>query len=655
MEAGKQYEKITPSAVENSQKRKETLYSAVISYYQALKNKETLNFYEAAYAREGLRSSGKTYAGEYPTSTHTPDVLFNVAWVSYDAGQYEDAITDFSNFVEQHKGHQAAEAAIHLVMDCYHQMENYEGLISYGKSVLSSGIIRSANLKKEVAQIVQSAETRVVSTMTMSAMNDWENAREDLIQIAEKGGGGAMGEQALNALILTSKDKKDLPTLFDAGEKMIHTYPNSDHTRDTLGILIKTSIQIGQFRMLADYLEQYVARYPKDENTPDFLIQAGQIREGLGQYDNANRNYRQLLSSGKVDRSQADNALFSILANDLLVGNDHAALKDLKTYQHLLSKGGQIKADAQMVVLLQKANHRSEARRLGQKVRKTYTPQMGEQDPELLALVAEILFNDTYQTSGPFFKLQLKSKIDNSIVQKKTKLLESLENGYQKVMAYKSPGWALKACFRANELNREFADFLMNAPVPAELSADQKAQYRNLIAEKAKAYTDKADKYLQTCIQLAEKWEICDPQLASYFSSGSSPSGPRGGLASFDDRKGGREIAAQGLRDQNIFALYQQLIMSSDDQALHQKLAEAYMQQGDFRQSALIVKSILPKLDGGQRQLKADMLNLLGLSHLYAGRDTLAKETFKRALSADTEMVPARLNLAGIIPALWIP
>ena len=93
-------------------------------------------------------------------------------------------------------------------------------------------------------------------------------------------------------------------------------------------------------------------------------MQAGQIREELGQYAKANLNYRRLLSSGKARQAQADSALFSMVANDQLMGNANAALKDIKTNSGRLSTAGQLKAQAQMTVLLQKSAHFSEARRL---------------------------------------------------------------------------------------------------------------------------------------------------------------------------------------------------------------------------------------------------------------------------------------------------
>jgi cellulose synthase operon protein C len=649
LEAGKQYEKLAPAATVDTKQRRESLYSAVISYYRALKeNKEKLNFYHAAYAREGLRSVGKIYAAEYPRSSHTPDVLFNVAWVSYDAGDYPQAIEDLSNFVSRYPQHQAAPAAVHLVMDAFHLLENYEGMIGYGKSILASSAIQDRKLKQEIAGIVHGAESRVVSSMTMAAMDDWENTRQDLMQVVEKGGKTQMGEQALNALVLTSKDKKDLPTLFDAGNKLIHTYPNSDNVENTLGILIDTSISIGQLRLLAEYMEAFCRRYPRNENSEEFMLQAARIREGLGQYAQANQNYRSYMGQHRAGSGGQDEVAFAMVDNALLMGNGNAAISLLESYQGSLSDNGKVRAHAQMAVLNLKADRRSQAKKYARVALQAYRPKMGDRDPLLRDLVAEVAYNNVYGNSGRYFKLRLKNVIDNKVVEEKAKQLQTLEEGYQHVLTYKSPAWALKACFRANEINAEFADFLLKSPVPRDLTIEQKGQYQNLIQQKAQAYTDKARQYLKTCVELAEKWEICDPALSGYYYPAEKPQGSEKLPGTVAASTTGSEIGRQALQESSIAALYEKLLVSPKDSRLQFELAKAYLKKGDFRQAGLIAQNCLNKLDGGQRALKAELLNLLGLAYLDSGQDPLAKETFKRALAADPALAAAKVNLAGL-------
>jgi TolA-binding protein len=648
LEAGKQYEKVLPEATVDTKKRKEMLYSSVISYYQALKNKEELNFYQAAYARDGLRANGKIFAGEYPHSPHAPDILFNVAWVSYDAGQYEAAIADLSNFIDQHTHHKAAKAAVHLVLDAYHLLEDYDGMIRYGKTILTGGKIGDPKLRQEIAQIVRSAESKVVSTMTMAAMDDWENKREELMQVADKGGLSDMGEQALNALIITSEDQNDLPTLYDAGNKLIKSFPKSTHAKNTLGILINTSVKIGQLRLVADYMEQFAQRYPKDHNSADFLMQAARIREGMGQYTRANQNYQRLIAHGGLPVEQLDEVVFAMADNMEQIGNKDAALRTMRTYQSRLSPQGRVRAQALLAVISLQANRRSQAQKYSRAAKQTYKPGMGKNDPVLHTLMAQIAYEEVYGTSGRYYKLKLSRKIDNKIVAQKAKLLQSLEEGYQKVMGLKSPAWALRACFRANELNREFAEFLLQSPLPGDLSAAQKQQYSALLRQKAQAYTDKADQYLKTCVELAKKWEICDPKLFGYFYPASNPQGQENAYRSLSGDRPSAEISRQALRESEIAALYRKLLKSSDNHTLQLELAKAYLKHGDYRQASLIAKSALPKLNGGQGPLKADLLNVVGLTHLYCGRDSLAKETFKQALEANQNMAAARINLAGL-------
>jgi len=647
LEAGKQYEKVTPAATVNTKQRMETLYSAVIAYYQALKKKDNLNYYQTAFARQGLRDAGKSYAAEFPRSKHTPDVLFNVAWVSYDAGEYDDAIKDFSNFVAAYPRSKAAKPAVHLIMDAYNLTEDYEGMISYGKSVLRSQV-GDARFRQEIAQIVKGAEGKVVSTMTMAAMDDWDSAREELMQVVDEGGSSTMSEQALYALVLSSRDKNDLPTLYDASEKLIRKFPNSENAKGALQTLINTSVKIGQYRLLSDYLEEYARRYPGEGNAAKFRLQAARIQEGLGQYAEANANYRLLLKAGQVSRNDLEAVIFSYVDNAVETGNIDTAIRMLNGNLKQLSGQGQVKARALMGVLNLRSNRRSTAFKLYHQAKKGYRPSMGENDPLLLGYVAELAYNQVHYSSGRYYGLKLKNTIDNAIVSQKADMLAKLEQGYQQVMSYKSPGWTLKACFRANELNHEFAEFLLTSPVPRELNDQERAQYRQLIQQKAQAYQDKADQYLKTCIEIARKWALCDPQLAGYFTPEENPSGRDDSFNSLAGRQRSAEVAKFGLKDPAIGEIYLRLLKKPDDLQYQLALAKAYMKQGDFLQATLIAQNALPNAGAGQGAVAAQFYNILGVAYLNKGNDPSAKDAFEQAMSADGGVTAARINLAGL-------
>ncbi|MRR36697.1 tetratricopeptide repeat protein, partial [bacterium] len=226
--AGKQYEALSAKMEYGEQVREEKLYGAVISYYSAIREKERLNYYETAFARDGLRVTGTRYAGDFPSSPRVPDVLFNVAWISYDAGDYAAAIRDFTKYIAAYPDCKATKAAVHLVLDSYNLKEDYEGLIRFGNSITAEASIPDSKLKNEVAAIVKATESKIVSSLAVAAIDDWESGKTGLMDFAAKSASTGMGEQALYTVVVSSKEKGDVKTLLTTGSSLVRDYPRSD-------------------------------------------------------------------------------------------------------------------------------------------------------------------------------------------------------------------------------------------------------------------------------------------------------------------------------------------------------------------------------------------------------------------------------------------
>jgi tetratricopeptide (TPR) repeat protein len=259
------------------------------------------------------------------------------------------------------------------------------------------------------------------------------------------------------------------------------------------------------------------------------------------------------------------------------------------------------------------------------------------------------VYEETDSTSGSYSALQFKGDLDNKIFSQKSELLTSLEDGYQKVMTYKSSGWTLRACFRAGEVNREFARFLVESPVPAELGEAQKQEYRTLLGQKADAYREKAEEYFRACLELAGKSEICDPVLAGYFLPTGAPTGNETSFSSLSTVRTCNEIGRRGLSNERLMGLYEELLASPDDGLLQLSLAKAYLENGDYRQAVLIAQNALSKLDDAKGGVPAALLNLIGVAKLNSGEDTEARDAFRQAISAHDDATEARINLASLL------
>ena len=648
LEAGKHYEELVHHDIEQSIKNEDRLYSTVIAYYQAIKNKDQLNYYNLAWAREGLRSAGKQYVAAFPASKRTADVRFNVAWIAYDAGNLDEAIAEFSQFIETYPRGRAAQAATHLILDAYYQKEDFNGLAEFGRHILKSGRIDDPKFKREVAKIIQGAESKIVSSLTVSAVDDYEKGRSGLIDLVNKGATAGVSEQALSALIVASQDKRDLDTLFTAGTSLVAQFPKSAQAENTLNLMIDTSLQANQYRLLAEYLESFCRILPKHGNSREFLYQAAQIRQGLGQYRQANANYGKLLHQRPRSAKMRDEVILAMAANAERRGQWKSAIQTLDANYKLLSKSARVRAQAQIADLYLQHGKPKAAGQYRARALKAYKGQKAGSNMLLKDAVARMEYNHLKSARQRYLKLQLKNRLDDKIVAAKKSQLETLEKNYQRVLKYQSPPWALRACYRMAEINRDFAQFLKNSPIPA-LNPEQKAQYVRLLGQKAQQYADKADQYYQTGLQLAGRWEICDPALSGYFSANQAAANPDGGVKSFAGVNRSVEIAVQSLKDSTLLDLYNQLIRQPDNLQPFLSLADSYLQKGDYRQSALVAQNALNKGNRRQPQVLSQIHNTLGVSWLYLGEDELARDAFKQAIEQDSSNAAARINLAGLL------
>lgn len=647
LEAGKQYEALVAHAKKGTKTRKERLYSSVTSYYHSIKeHKKALNYYDLAYARNGLRTMGKQYAKAYPKSRYTADVLFNVAWVAYDAGDHETAIKEYSSFINKYPTSKSISAATHVVLDAYLVTEDYEGMTAFGKKLLANARIKDTKLRAEVSEIMHNAESQIVSSLTLAAVDNWDEGKQELMKIAEDSKTTGLGEQALNALIVSSKEKSDLHTLFDAGANLVRRYPKSDRVPDTLSLMIDTSLKIGQYRLLADYLEEYASVLPKNENTRDFLAQAGQIRGILGQGKLSSTDYKSYLSRQPSDQNLREDAVFALVENTSKGGEAHAAIKLLSDYRKLLSNSGRVRADATAAVLYAQTGQYKNADKLLKRAKKEYSKKMQQSSPMARDAVAAGAYAVVQPLQKRYQSLQMKKKLDNGVVKQKSKLLASLEKEYQQVINYQSPDWALKACFQMAQVNDEFARFLSEAPLP-KLAPEQKEQYRTLVAQKAAGFTQKADQYRQTSAKLARKWEVCDPELAPYTQTqkGSGASSP----GHFSPRRADKALALETLSDETLKPLHSQLLKKPDTHGARVRLAETYLQHGDFAQALLAAQDVLDKASKSDKTTRAQCLNTIGVCHLYMGEDRLAHQDLKQALALNKQQVAAKINLAGLL------
>ncbi|MBU1169317.1 MAG: tetratricopeptide repeat protein [Proteobacteria bacterium] len=620
--------------------RMELLNSAVVSYYNALKKKEELNYYEIAYARGGLRTNGNLYVTEYPKSPKVPDILFNIAWITFDEGNYIEAVRTFSEFITLYPQGKASESAIQLTLDAYHLREDFEGLVEFGRKIVQDTRI-SPKVRNDVAAVMKASENKIVSNLTIDAMNDWELGKQNIEDMVEKHKTTGLGEQALNALIISSKDKGKLDTIFSAGYKLIKYYPESEHVADVMAIMIDSAGSASQYRVVTKYLEEFGRRLPKHEKTPEFMKQAGQIRKALGQEKLSTQDYLVYLArSDKKDPGRVG-VMFDIFENSKKTGDTETAVKVLDKGLREMAPGDAIRAQSLIAEFYREKGDYKEALSYRKKAMKEYKGKYGKDNPAMNDAYSAMMFNAVQGSYGQYMNTKLGSVIDNQVVANKAKLLDNLEEGYGSVISLKSPEWVLQACFYAYNVNKEFAVFLKESPMPDGLGEDQQKQYKKIIFDKAQSYMTKAEEYLSTGETQMRKWNIINPQITGLYTHEKTKVGSFGGESSSAD------IAEQFLKDDDLKNLHYEIFHAPEDNSLLLKLADMYFNRSDYHQAILLAWKVVDSAK--DEVMKVQAYKLIGISYLYTADDMKALDAFKEVLKRDPGDMETLINMAGIL------
>lgn len=639
-EAGEVYEKLAANT-DQEKVKEEYLYSATLSFYEALKNRKGLNYYETVLAQSGLAQTGAQYVDSFPKSKQVPNVLFNVAWIRYDEGKYKEAIKEFSRFIEKYPTGKEAKAAVQLIVDSYTVMEDFEGLIAFDKELQKNQKIALA-VRQGVSELAKTAESKMVSNLTVASIEDWETGKDELLEFAQKHKSSAMGAQALNALFISSKEKNDIETMQMTGQNIIANYPKSQDAENVLNSMIEASIRTSQFRVLASNLEQYSKHYKGTPTAKEFLMQAAQIRQSLNQPAMANGLYRTLLSQYKLASGQRRDLAVAMAENELNRGNAKGAIQALESQRKNVAGGFRTDIDARLATLYWDLGQPQRANRYLQSAVNGFQQGHGQDIQPVKDNLAKLFYTSAGGGMEDYMNTKLQGVIDNEVVGAKTQMFEQLQSGYYSVLDFESPKWSLLALYRLYEVNIEYANFLEDAPLP-DMSSEEKAQYKAIIGQKVAEYRAEAEQFIQTGQQLSERLESFDPQLANYEKSVESMSE----MTAFAESQSRAEIGINAFKDEELRSLHNRMSHDPKDMESLVGLAKAYYDRGDLGQANVIVQGVLTATNA-ESEVKANAYTLAGLTAIAAGDDQLAREHFEQAIQEEPSHKAAHINLGSL-------
>ena len=607
VEAARTYEELARQT-KNPERRKEFLDSAIQAYIMALRSQSELSRLELTEVRFGLRDVGKDFVKANPNDKASEDIRFNIAQTYYDERNFDEAVKGFKEYIQLYPHSSNTSVAANLILDSFNQREDYKGIIREGNDLLKNKNLKDSNLRAQIQQIVQQAEMRGVQ----KAAGDFGSPdyAANLMKLARKYKGSSLGDQALYEAFVAMRAKKD-PRAYESGEQLLLQHSKSKYAQEVVTSMGQMALMTADFRRAALYFELFYDRYHDKPEARDLLKNAAQIRELLGDFKLAARDYGKL---GDYDRAAKQDYL----------------AQDWVTLTRSSAKAGGINAAYYEGLAQYRLRGLGPASASLEKAASAQSNQYDDQEK-----AAHALYLLSMGAMASYKQIQLKAGQEVKNVQEKSGLLKDLDYKLKKVIAFGNGRWTIAALYGLGQANQEFAEFIRKAPIPAGLSPAQQQQFKTAIESQAVTYDQNAKSFFDQCIQNAEKFEIF-----TRFALGCRA---RGREAVDEAQETKVTSRAQDKDPSGVNEFRKKLFDQPRNAQMLIQLSNMYLKGQDYAMAELILNrasEIEPE--------NTHILASIGVVKMFKNELMDAKNWFEKALSKKSNESLALWGLAGL-------
>ncbi|MCB9729674.1 MAG: tetratricopeptide repeat protein [Deltaproteobacteria bacterium] len=283
-EAGLRYAEAAQVSVDDAS-RKDRLYDAVVEFQASLGGLAGRSHTDRVVVRAAMRRSGEQLLamGLEPDKARVTKLGMAQTW--YDSGDYDRAIDQLTALAYEYPGTKEGRAAVHLVLDSFNTLNDYEGLIAAGRRFMGPGGPADDALRREILPIVTAAENRRLDEVSLAAAGAEGGDLDSLEQFAERYQGTDLGERALLNAFVAARAVGDRKRLYELGEELARSYPKSEQVPGILGSLGKQAVATFELDRAVGLFEKAAAG--ATEQRPRLLVAAGELLEATGQTQRA--------------------------------------------------------------------------------------------------------------------------------------------------------------------------------------------------------------------------------------------------------------------------------------------------------------------------------------------------------------------------------
>ena len=499
-------------------------YNAILAWDAVVKNQTESGKIKVEIPKDGgkakiaapvtdLLAASERYVKYVPKGEKRVEVLYKVAQIYYQYNHLDEAIARFSEIAENYPtyefegGIRAAEVSANLVLDSFNIKEDFESVNAWATKFYNNPKLARGKFKAELADVLEKSAFKLVNKL--ESRKEYAKAAQAYLTFVESYPKSAIAEEALNNASIDFFKAKMLDRSVEVRQDLIRRYPRSKYVPDAIYDNAEALATVGDFEAAADNYELYVKSFEKAQGAPakskrgkskkakaaapsdspqkweeqkaqDSLINAGVLREGLGQYRAAQRareHYLELWPRAK----DAEEVFLSIGELHEKQGAWARALKHYEQYERDYGKVHQklLTAERRIVrIYEEKLNRSRDAKRVLERVSAHFDKKMGRTaraklEGEALEVAGLASLQENEEVWTNYQRLRMRWGRGNQLVntfkegmQEKIRSREMVKRAYTKTVAIGAPGPAICALTRIGDASAHLYEALVDAPLP---------------------------------------------------------------------------------------------------------------------------------------------------------------------------------------------
>ncbi|MDF1562006.1 MAG: tetratricopeptide repeat protein [Deltaproteobacteria bacterium] len=609
--AGRRYIEAA-TGIQEPAEQADALYDAVVQLQTSLEKASEQTHVQRVVARSGLRRAGTELLGHETTPDRARKVKFAIAKTLYDEGRHREAIDLLNAVAYEYPGTVEARASVHMVLDSFNTINDFEGLMAAGHRFLAEGSPADAALQGEIKPIVVAAEQRRLDELSLKAAGDEGGGLVELEKFAARYEGTDLGERALLNTFVAARAAGDSDALYRLGDELGQKYAKSEQLPGVLSTLARTAAARYEYDKSIEFFRKAADANPQDK--VQLMTAAGALKEELADLRAAEAYYEEALKAADGPAREGPASALAILLEKK---------GDAKEIVDRLSKlgadaGPEVLARLGLAQLALGKVDEAEGSLAG--VLDATSGASGEAIARAHYGMAEVLNAAlvSYEPAG-----------DVMGIQEFIALVEVTEQSYLNAARQGSPVYTAVALSRYAHMARTTSERFSRMTIPEGLSAEDVAQVKGAFESRSKEMSAQADQAVAACAEQAWAGHVFNVAIR-WCLSGDLPKTPTVPSEPLVERTAPQIPGLEELR----------LTLSRNPEDLDalRELGTRLLDGGDPHAARLVFAKAAAS-GGGPLET-----NLLGIASWMTGDRTGALEAFAQAAEGGLEA--GRQNIA---------